>query len=225
MTGWVAIAGGVAAAGAIGLGLLWQRAQRRAEHLAERCDRLTQTCGELETRITREEKARKRQAEELADHRRKADKARRREAKSSAPPLGTAARIGDLEEALARAGRESERLAVENRALEERLERLQASLEAVPPPPAAVAPPAAAAPQAEQPDAGGELAAARERLRELEGRLDEGRTNEARLRKRIARQEELYAALRGELEAKKDRLRAQTEQIERLQALKVTVAE
>ncbi|MBW2496839.1 MAG: hypothetical protein JRF61_06150, partial [Deltaproteobacteria bacterium] len=64
-----------------------------------------------------------------------------------------------------------------------------------------------------------------ERLSELEGQLDEARTNEARLRKRIARQEELYAALRGELEVKKDRLRAQTEQIERLQALKVTVVE
>ncbi|MBW2501164.1 MAG: hypothetical protein JRF61_28105, partial [Deltaproteobacteria bacterium] len=139
MSGWVAIAGGVVAAGAIVLGLLWQRAQRRAEDLAERCEHLNQKNKALETRIAREEKARKRQAEELANQRRKADKARRREAKASAPPLGTAARIGDLEEALARAGRENERVAAEKRALEERLERLQASLEAAPPAAAASA--------------------------------------------------------------------------------------
>ena len=45
----------------------------------------------------------------------------------------------------------------------------------------------------------------------------------SRLRRKTATQETLYASIRGELEIKKDRLRAQTEELERLRAYKVAV--
>jgi chromosome segregation ATPase len=47
--------------------------------------------------------------------------------------------------------------------------------------------------------------------------------NEKRLREKLDTQQQLYVAIRGELEAKKDRLRTQTEEIERLRALRVAV--
>jgi len=48
--------------------------------------------------------------------------------------------------------------------------------------------------------------------------------NEKRLREKLDTQQQLYVAIRGELEAKKDRLRTQNEEIERLRALRVAVA-
>jgi chromosome segregation ATPase len=45
----------------------------------------------------------------------------------------------------------------------------------------------------------------------------------SRLRHKMATQETLYASIRSELEIKKDRLRAQTEELERLRAYKVAV--
>ena len=45
-----------------------------------------------------------------------------------------------------------------------------------------------------------------------------------RMRKRVTNQEQLYASLRAELDVKKDRLRTQEEQIQRLQALQAAIA-
>jgi chromosome segregation ATPase len=47
----------------------------------------------------------------------------------------------------------------------------------------------------------------------------------ARLRRKTATQETLYASIRSELEIKKHRLRAQTEELERLRAYKVAVVD
>ena len=41
----------------------------------------------------------------------------------------------------------------------------------------------------------------------------------------MSNQEQLYASVRSELDVKKDRLRAQEEQIQRLQALKVAMSD
>ena len=59
----------------------------------------------------------------------------------------------------------------------------------------------------------------------MEEALAESREAQARMRKRMANQEQLYASVRSELEVKKDRLRTQEEQIQRLQALEVVVAD
>jgi hypothetical protein len=45
------------------------------------------------------------------------------------------------------------------------------------------------------------------------------------MRKRMSNQEQLYASIRAELDVKKDRLRTQEEQLQRLQALKVSVVD
>ena len=63
------------------------------------------------------------------------------------------------------------------------------------------------------------LVASRERLH------DKQPARHVRLRKRVDNQERLYASVRAELEVKKDRLRTQEEQIQRLEALKVAVAD
>jgi len=47
--------------------------------------------------------------------------------------------------------------------------------------------------------------------------------SEARLKRKLATQEMLYVSLRSELDAKKDRLRTQQEELERLMALKAAV--
>jgi hypothetical protein len=44
-----------------------------------------------------------------------------------------------------------------------------------------------------------------------------------KLRTKVRTQDQLYLVMRGELEAKKDRLRTQQEELERLQAFKVAV--
>ena len=49
------------------------------------------------------------------------------------------------------------------------------------------------------------------------------RATEGRLREKLDTQQLLYVSIRSELSAKKDRLRTQTEEIERLRALKVAV--
>ncbi len=43
------------------------------------------------------------------------------------------------------------------------------------------------------------------------------------MRQKLSTHEKLYVAIHGELAAKKDRLRGQTEELERLRALKVAV--
>ena len=45
----------------------------------------------------------------------------------------------------------------------------------------------------------------------------------ARLKKKLSTQELLYVSIRNELAAKKDRLRTQQEEIERLRALRVSL--
>jgi len=69
------------------------------------------------------------------------------------------------------------------------------------------------------------LVQARARIEELSAEVEAARRTELRLRKRADNQEQLYASVRGELEVKKDRLRTQEEQLQRLRALKVAVLE
>jgi chromosome segregation ATPase len=205
---------------------LWRRAEATASVLRDERTKLAETQAQLERDLAREEKARKRQAEELARLRKKADKDRKREARPVAQPLGTVARVRDLEAALARVERERDRALAQGEQAAGELARLRADLAraserereaaALRPSSASEAPDPAAVLEAR-------LAESLERLAKLEEELVGARRTEARMRKRVANQEQLYAALRGELEAKKDRLKTQEEQLERLRALKVSV--
>jgi len=246
MSDWGAWAIGLAGGALLALGWLWRRAEGRVARLAEQREQLESRCRELEASVERGEKARQRQAEELSSFRRKADKTRKRESRASPLPLGTAARVQDLEAALARSERDRLRAERECERLEQERSRLEGLLAVrarapMPPPP----PPAAAAIGSELPAtraavpasvegiSADELearveaaqAADRKRISELEEALASRERDGARLKKRIANQEQLYAAVRAELALKKDRLRAQEEQIERLQALQVTLVD
>lgn len=244
MSDWGAWAIGMLGVGLVASGWLWRRAEGRAAGLVQERERLESRCRELEASLDRGEKARKRQAETLSTFRRKADKTRKRESRTAALPLGTAARVQDLETALARserdrlrADRECERLAQERT----RLEGLLAKRAIVPTEetPAPVVGERSSTPavasaaslveglSAAELESRLETANATERLRiaELEAALASKERDGARMKKRIANQEQLYAAVRAELALKKDRLRAQEEQIERLQALQVALVD
>jgi len=68
-----------------------------------------------------------------------------------------------------------------------------------------------------------ELGEATELVAKMTEELKLAKETELRTRKRMNNQEQLYASVRAELDVKKDRLRTQEEQIQRLQAMKVVV--
>lgn len=213
------------------VGVAWLARERRGS--AKRSLALETELAELEgerkdlaRRVEHESQARKKQSEELAELRRRSDKAKRRAEKSPEAPLGTAARIRDVELELERAQTalrrvEAEReqharnaggLQVERDGLAKRLEDASAPARAV-----------AELARVELERAQAELAGVRDQCAKQSETLGLARHNEVRLRKRMENQEQLYASLRAELDVKKDRLRAQEELIQRLQALKAAV--
>ena len=216
--------------GAAGLtAALWRAADSRAQLLQGQKNELEANLKAVTSELAHEEKSRQRQAEEIANLRKRADKAKKRSAKSAAQPLGTASRVQDLVVALEDAQRERNRIGAERDALCAELSQLRSRMEVEARAARAQAAASEAALRPAQPESGSQasveapLAEARERLVKLESELQLAHQTTARARKRIANQEQLYAALRGELEAKKDRLRTQEEQLQRLQALKVAV--
>lgn len=230
---------GIAVAAAALMAVLWRSAEARAVARSEQCEALEQSLSASRIEVEKISKARQRQGEELADLRKRADKAKRRGGKHAPQPMGTASRIQDLEEAGAKASRERDALRSERDRLTQEVNRLTARL-------AADALAAEAARERAQDDAAravasmpaaataepdaraaleASLAEARERILKLEGEQQIARQTEARMRKRMDNQEQLYASIRSELDAKKDRLRTQEEQLQRLQALKVAVLE
>jgi chromosome segregation ATPase len=217
----------VAIAAGLFVARLWRAAEERANGLQAEVDLLAEKTARLEADLSKETRARGRQAEDLAALRKKADKTKRRKEKAVEQPLGTTARIRDHEDRVERVESERDRAKAERDALAEQVAGLEARLEVSSRELAAAkAPPAAAAPP-EAPDAGealqAELESSRAQTAELDEALRASRQTEARLRKRMENQEQLYASLRAELDVKKDRLRTQEEQLQRLQALKVAV--
>lgn len=204
-----------------------QNGEKKSRELAARLEALEAERKELARRVEHVGQARKKQAEELSALRNKADKTKRRAEKTPELPLGTAARIRDVELEVERAvaglrraeaerdeqARRAEALRSERDRLEQRLAESIAPVEVV-----------AEQGRAEVDAVRGELAVAREQARKLGEELSLARQTEARMRKRMDTQEQLYASVRAELEVKKDRLRTQEEQIQRLEAIKAVVA-
>jgi len=183
---------------------------------------------DLSRRVEHEGQARKKQSEELVELKRRSDKARRRTEKGPEAPLGTASRIRDVEleleraqTGLRRAETERDQHARNAAGLQAERDDLAKRLED------ASAPARAAADQArtDLERARAEVAGMREQCAKQSEELGLAHHNEARMRKRMDNQEQLYASLRAELDVKKDRLRTQEEQIQRLQALKAAVLE
>jgi hypothetical protein len=228
---WVLIAMGVLVAGV--LGRLWRGAEGRLAQQQRACEKLDEERDDLSNRLARESSARKKQGEELATLRKRADKAKKRSARvekgAQDLPLGTAARVADLDAQIVRAERERDQSRTEREQLSQQVAELEARLEvSLRPPPVEPAP--AADPLEEggadaSEELGRQLAESGLKVSKLEEALGQARQAQARMRKRISTQEELYASVRSELEVKKDRLRTQEEQIQRLQALEVVVAD
>jgi chromosome segregation protein len=204
----------------------------RAAALVEENEVLLAERDRIRAELAKETKTRKRQAEELASHRKRVDKANRRSAKMVEQPLGTTARIKDHEARAVQAERERDRLVTErDRLTTERdtltsaVSRLESELQernrvAAPPGTEHLleSEQAAALARAEA-----ELSRSREGFAKREEELAHAREAEARLRKRMGNQEQLYASVRAELEVKKDRIRTQEEQLLRFQSLEAAV--
>lgn len=229
---WVLI--GIIATVALILGRLWQSADARAVGIEADRERIAAERDELATRLSRETQTRKKQAEELAAFRQRAAKTKKRAARAEKGtqdlPLGRASRMADLEGELERVERARDQSRAEREQLADQVAQLEARIlvadrrPATPAPPAApVAPPPAAGVVEESLQKG--LADAREQIAKLDYVVEAAKETEARMRKRMSNQEQLYASVRSELDVKKDRLRTQEEQIQRLQAMKVVVGE
>lgn len=203
-----------------------QASEKRNRELAARIEELEAARKELARRVEHESQARRKQSEELVALRNRSDKSKRRSEKTPEVPLGTAARIRDVELELERAlagqrraeaardeeSRRAEGLRGERDGLQKRLAESIAPVEVV-----------AEQGRAEVEKVRAELAVAREQCLKQGEELAVARQTEARMRKRMDNQEQLYASLRAELEVKKDRLRTQEEQIQRLEAIKAVV--
>ncbi|MGB0620844.1 MAG: hypothetical protein ACPGVZ_15380 [Myxococcota bacterium] len=200
------------------LGELWRRAEARVALAEDHAETLRTEREELTARLSRERQTRTQQGEELTALRKRVDKAKKRSARAEKGaadlPLGTAARVADLESQIERAERERDRGRAEREQLAAQVANLEARLEVARRP---------AAPIATVPDEGPGLAEATERISKLESELELAKQSELRIRKRMVNQEQLYASIRAELEVKKDRLRAQEEKIQRLEALSAAI--
>lgn len=214
---------GVAMIGAAGMAVVWRRAEAHAAESAADVEALRAERETLAERLRREQKARAQQGEELAGLRKRAEKAKKRSARADKGaadlPLGTASRVSDLEAQVERVERERDRSRDEREQLATRIADLEAKLEVARRPAQPVIPTPAPAVSDDEPA----LAEARERIGKLESELSASKESEVRIRKRMANQEQLYASIRAELDVKKDRLRAQEEKIQRLEALSAAV--
>jgi hypothetical protein len=217
-------------AGMVFLARFWRSAEGLATRRAEEIEALEVERESLRASLSKETQARKEKTSDLASLRNKADKSKRRKSKRVEQPLGTAARIRDHEAQLERVELERGQALSERDALAEEILRFEVRLKASS---AALAEaskpiqPVDAVPQADGDGALEQSLAETAKLREEGSKLREevegARQTEARFRKRMTNQEQLYASLLAELAVKKDRLRTQEEQLQRLQALKVAV--
>jgi hypothetical protein len=224
--GWMLI-GGVLIAGFLVLVQLWRRADARAATWEAKATTREAKAKRLGTELSRESQARKRQAEELTALRKRADKSKRRKMKGFDQPLGTSARIRDHETEVERLRLERDRALSEKQALTDSLSELESELarsrRALEEATAPRSIPEPSTLEAALEESRSELASSLEKATKLEDGLELARETEVRMRKRMRNQEILYASLRAELDVKKDRLRTQEEQLQRLQALKVAV--
>jgi chromosome segregation ATPase len=156
-------------------------------------------------------------SEELVQARHKLEKTKKRVAKAGPAPAGAApSHMQSLEQELESARQVRDAAKSEARSLAAEVEQLRAKLRGETKPEPLLDNPAIDALQRRAAVAEAALAPLR---KELAAAHKDGDT----LREKIRTEKLLYVSMRGELQAKKERLRTQAEQIERLRALKVVV--
>lgn len=221
MQGTAAIATGVLVALAgVGFGVLRARASAGA---AREIERLRAELEKGRERPAKRGDSDRRRDEELAELRRRLEKTKRRASQARDEGRQESSRIRDLEEKLRLAQADARSMHAELQRAEGEVERLRAAPR---PAPAPVAAPPPVREPAPMPDEAlvRRVEAAEARALALEEQLLLARVDGERQRRRIAAQDRLYVAIRGELDAKKERLRAQQEELERLRALRVVLA-
>jgi chromosome segregation ATPase len=180
-------------------------------------ERLRGELGTAREELDRAVAKQRRSSEELAQARRKLEKTKKRVARTDAAPKDAphSYTLG-LEEPLEAARQERDAARNDARRLGDELARLRAEASGETRPEPLLDNEAIEALQKRLAEANGELGS-------LRNDLTGARKEAARLKEKIKTQELLYVSVRGELQAKKDRLRTQTEELERLRALKVVV--
>ena len=212
---------GLGALAALVFGLRAQKANADAARAWAESEKLSVDLKAVREQLGKQSGKLAKHDDEVADLRRRLDKAKRRASTrgSSAGAAGGAGGAGDsleresdLEEA--RQARDSARREAEGLSAE--VQRLRAEVASL----------SSTAPPEEDPrieELGQAKAKAIADLAASEEALAELRKGKARLKKKMDTQELLYVSMRSELDIKKDRLRAQQEIIERLQALEVSL--
>jgi DNA repair exonuclease SbcCD ATPase subunit len=183
--------------------------------------KLAEKLAAAEKRFEERARSQRKRGEEVAELRKKLEKARRRAAQVHGEHRGEVSELRELRTAL-------ERSETERKHTQRELDHLRDTPEirpvvvkpAPPPPPVPAAPPSA------------ELTALRERAEKADSRAGVLEKERVKLREEVERYkrkaraiDDAYRAQRGELEVKKDRLRTQREELERLRALKVTLVD
>jgi chromosome segregation ATPase len=219
------LAGAAAAAAVVLFGRLRTLAAQSLAR-ARDCERLAAELEAAREQIEKQSAAHRRRGEEMSELHRKLDKLKKRgggehrSGRAAAP-----SQVQDLERELelARQARDAAREEVSGIARE--LSRLRSEQAEAASPVAADDSERLVHSEAQRVQAEAQRARAEARAEQLSADLSAAQKQVQRLRAKHDTQEQLYVALRGELDAKKDRLRRQQEQIERLQALKVAVVD
>ena len=184
--------------------------------------KLTEQLEDARSAREREVKQRGSHAAEVAELRKRLEKAKRRAAKAE-PSKATseaASALSDLESQVEEARQARDEARQEAEGLSSELSRLRKS-SSIPQPPV------------EKPvlDNGAvanlqkELEAARSSLTQARAENEAREKTHQKLKRKVDTQELLYVSMRSELDAKKDRLRTQQEELERLMALKAVLHE
>ena len=159
----------------------------------------------------------RRNSEELAQARHKLEKTKKRAARTGAAPAGAPpSHVESLEQELENARQVRDAAQDEVRSLAADVDRLRAELHGEKKPEPLLDNPAIEALEKRADEAEAALAPLRKELAAA-------RKDGAALKEKIRTEKLLYVSVRGELQAKKDRLRTQAEEIERLRAIKVVV--
>jgi DNA repair exonuclease SbcCD ATPase subunit len=209
---WLVAAFAVAAVFAVAF---WARNQvARAKALAVERDQWSERARQAEKRFEQRNKDDRHRGDDLAELRRKLEKARKRAADTAEEKRGVEERLRDAEEAL-------------RRARSERVQHVEAATPPAPIKPAPAPPVVVAGPRPEDLELQKSLTQRAERaearVAALDRELHAASFEAARWRKRARSLEAAYTQQHLELQAKKDRLRTQQEELERLRALRVAL--
>ena len=173
-------------------------------------------------RISKSQDKSRQASEDIQQLRKKLEKVKKRLGSTTSLPSASASRVQQLEEALELSRQERDRLREEVSGLRAELTRLRevarSNVEETENPQLDSALEAQSAASARIADLESILQKAQARAADAERSVD-------RLRGKARTQDLLYVSLRSELDAKKDRLRTQQEEIERLRALKVALVD